>query len=163
VQKFTRPITREVEIGSERLALFTTHDFLVLDLVHREQRLPDTLRARLPTLVEQEVIERVGRNRYILSHRFYSFLGKRGVYTRKRGLDRETNKALLLKHIQDNQKEGSKLQELMQVLPALSRDQVQKLLQDLKREGRIHNLGYTKAARWYPDRYPSGITPEGKQ
>jgi ATP-dependent DNA helicase RecG len=148
------------QIGSERLALFTTHDFLVLDLVHREQRLPDTLRARLPTLVEQEVIERVGRNRYILSHRFYSFLGKRGVYTRKRGLDRETNKALLLKHIQDNQQEGSKLQELMQVLPDLSRDQVQILLRELKTEGRIHNVGHTKAARWYPGQPQTGIALE---
>jgi ATP-dependent DNA helicase RecG len=148
------------QIGSERLALFTTHDFLVLDLVHREQRLPDALRARLPTLVEQEVIERVGRNRYILSHRFYSFLGKRGVYTRKRGLDRETNKALLLKHIQDNQQEGSKLQELMQVLPDLSRDQVQILLRELKTEGRIHNVGHTKAARWYPGQPQTGIALE---
>ena len=70
---------------------------------------------------------------------------------------------LLLKHIQDNRKEGSQLQELMQVLPSLSRDQVQKLLQDLKIEGRIHNIGYTKAARWYLGRSPSGIAPEGKQ
>lgn len=150
------------QIGSERLASFTTHDFLVLDLVHREQRIPDALRAHLPALVEQGIIERVGRSRYILSRRFYGFLGKKGVYTRKRGLDRETNKALLLKHIQDNQKEGSKLQELMQVLPALSRDQVQKLLQALKVEGRIYNVGYANAARWYPNLDLSGIAPKSE-
>ena len=134
----------------------------MLDLVHREQRIPEALRAHLPALVEQGIIERVGRNRYMLSRRFYGFLGKKGVYTRKRGLDRETNKALLLKHIQDNQQEGSKLQELMQVLPALSHDQVQKLLQALKAEGRVYNAGYANAARWYPNPDLSGIAPKSE-
>ncbi len=84
------------------------------------------------------------------------------MYTRKRGLDRETNKALLLKHIQDNQQEGSKLQELMQVLPDLSRDQVQKLLQALKAVGRIYNVGHANAARWYPNPDLSGIAPKSE-
>ena len=68
----------------------------------------------------------------------------------KCGLDRETNKELLLKHIRDNRKEGSQLRELRQVLPALSRDQVQSLLRGLKSEGRIYKVGATRAARWYP-------------
>jgi ATP-dependent DNA helicase RecG len=142
------------EIGQERMAAFSTDDFLVVDLVHREQPVSDYLKSRVEHLLEQGIIERMGRGRgvrLLLSQQFYRRLGKAGVYTRKRGLDRETNKMLLLKHIQDNQKEGSQLQELMQVLPSLSRDQVQKLLQDLKIKGRIHNVGSTKAARWYPD------------
>jgi ATP-dependent DNA helicase RecG len=154
------------EIGQERMATFSTDDFLVVDLVHREQPVPDSLKSRVERLLEQGIIERLGRGRgvrLLLSQRFYRRLGKAGVYTRKRGLDRETNKALLLKHIQDNRKEGSQLQELRQVLPALSRDQVQKLLQDLKTEGHIHSVGYTKAARWYPGRAPSGIAHEEKQ
>jgi ATP-dependent DNA helicase RecG len=150
------------QIGSEQLAWFTTHDFLVLDLVHRDQRIPEALRAYLPALEEQGIIERIGRRRYMLSRRFYGFLGKKGVYTRRRGLDRETNKTLLLKHIQDSQHEGSKLQELMQVLPALSRDQVQKLLQALKVEGRIYHVGYANAARWYPSPDLSGIAPKSE-
>jgi ATP-dependent DNA helicase RecG len=86
----------------------------------------------------------------MLSRRLYGFLGQRGVYTRKRGLDRETNKALLLKHIEDNREEGSKPEELMQVLPALSRSQVQKLLRELKDEGRAHYVGRTNQVRWFP-------------
>ena len=104
-------------------------------------------------LLEQGIIERVGRGRgvrLLLSRRFYRYIGKAGVYTRKRGLDRETNKELLLKHIQDNRNEGSQLKELVQVLPALSYVQVQKLLQDLRMNGQIHKIGNTKAARWYP-------------
>ena len=97
------------EIGREQVAAFGLDDFLVVDLVHREQRVPDPLRLRVDHLLEQGIIERVGRGRgvrLLLSRRFYRHIGKAGVYTRKRGLDRETNKELLMKHIQDNQDEG---------------------------------------------------------
>lgn len=140
-------------IGSERLATFATEDFLVLDLVHRGQPLPEYLRPRLEPLLDQGVIERIGRGRgvrYLLSRRFYRFLGQPGVYTRRRGLDRETNKALLLKHIQDSAAVGATLAELQEVLPGLSRFQIQTLLRELKREGRIRVVGVTKGARWFP-------------
>jgi hypothetical protein len=54
--------------------------------------------------------------------------GAKGVYTRKKGLDRDTNKALLLKHIKGNKKTGTRLEELLQVLPALTYNQVQTLM-----------------------------------
>ena len=132
----------------------------MVDLVHREQPVPDDLQSRVDHLLAQGIIERVGRGRGVrlmLSRQFYRYIGKAGTYTRKRGLDRETNKELLLEHIRDNRKEGSQLRELMQVLPALSRDQVQGLLRSLKSEERIYKVGATRAARWYPRRPPSGI------
>ena len=148
------------EIGREQVAAFGLDDLLVVDLVHREQPVSDSLKPRVEHLLERGVIERVGRGRgvqLLLSRRFYRHIGKAGVYTRKRGLDRETNKELLLKHIKDNQRRGSRLRELRQVLPALSRNQVQSLLRSLKSEGRIHNVGATSAARWYPGRPSPGI------
>ncbi len=153
------------EIGQERVTAFGINDFLVVDLVHREQPVPDDLQSRVSHLLEQGIIERVGRGRGVrlmLSRRFYRHIGKPGTYTRKRGLDRETNKELLLKHIRDNRKEGSQLKELVQVLPSLSYVQVQKLLQDLRIKGQIHKVGNTKAARWYPGISPSGIMPKNK-
>lgn len=121
--------------------------------MHREQPIPDLLRERLPFLVDHGLIERTGRGRgvrYMLSRDLYAFLGQKGVYTRQRGLDRETNKALLLKHLQDNAQAGSQLSELIQVLPALSSDQVQWLLRELQIGGLTHRVGRTKGARWYP-------------
>lgn len=153
------------EIGQERMAAFSTDDFLVIDLVHREQPVPSALKSRVDHLLDQGLIERLGRGRgvrWLLSQRFYRRLGKTGVYTRKRGLDRETNKALLLQHIHDNRKEGSQLQDLKQVLPALSRDQVQTLLRELKRSGRIHNTDRTRAARWYPGPPTPGMAVQEK-
>ena len=139
-------------VGEERVRSFATEDLLVLDLVHREQPVPPELQTRLHQLLDQGIIESFGRGRgtrYLLPRQFYRLTGKKGVYTRKRGLDRETNKELLLKHIQDNQPTGARFDELQQVLPALSRSQIQKLLKELKAEGRVRNEGRTKGARWY--------------
>ncbi|MBC8432534.1 MAG: hypothetical protein H8D96_11510 [Desulfobacterales bacterium] len=113
------------------------------------------------TLVGKGLVERFGRGRgvkYILSRRYYKMVDEKGAYTRKKGLDRETNKALLLKHIKENRDSGSRLKELMQVLPALSKDQVQKLVAELKKEGKIYKIGATKAALWYPEN-PDSIAP----
>lgn len=140
-------------VGSERLSLFDTRDFLVLDLIHNEEKVPDHLKDRVHKLAEQKVVDVIGRGRgtrYILSRRFYKYIGKKGVYTRKKGLDRDTNKQLLLKHIRDNRKEGSRLKELMQVLPMLSRDQVRTLLRELEADGHIRHIGRTRASLWFP-------------
>ncbi len=142
------------KVGKETLKLFSTADFLLLDHIHRERKIPEHLKKRLRSLVEMGVVERFGRGRgvkYVLSRRYYKIAGEKGTYTRKKGLDRETNKALLLKHIEDNQTEGSRLSELLQVLPALSVDQVKTLLRVMKAEGLIYVVGRTSAARWFPE------------
>ena len=141
------------KLGRERLESFTTQDLLVVDHVFREESVPEIFKGNLLRLVEQGVVERISRGRgtrYVLSRQFYGFIGKKGVYTRKRGLDRETNKSLLVKHIQDNQAAGSRMKEFCEVLPSHSRSQIQVLLRELVKEGRIHAHGVTQAARWYP-------------
>lgn len=139
------------EVGGERTALFGTDDFLVVDLVHREQSVPEHLRSKVESLLDQGVIERLGRgrgSRLLLSRRFYRHLGKAGVYTRKRGLDRETNKALLEKHLLENREAGAALGELRQVLPAESEGAIQRLLTELRSEGRVTLQGSRRWARW---------------
>lgn len=139
-------------IGEDRLRGFTTHDFLVLDALRRHQPLAPAMEARLPGLVDAGVVERHGRGRgvrYILSRGLHAALGQRGAYTRERGLDHETNKALLLKHIRENDEAGSPLSEMCQVLPALPARQVQRLLDELRNEGRVRLEGMRRWARWH--------------
>ncbi|MEA3358946.1 MAG: ATP-binding protein [Thermodesulfobacteriota bacterium] len=140
------------KVGRETLALFSTSDFLLLDYIHRESKVPVHLQSRLQSLVNKGVVERFGRGRgvkYILSRRFYKIANEKGAYTRKRGLDRETNKSLLMQHITENKTDGSRLFEMMQVLPALSSDQVKALLREMKVDGQIYVVGRTSAARWF--------------
>ena len=75
--------------------------------------------------------------------------GKSCVYTRLVGLDRETNKELLLKHIKSNGKKGTPFMELQLVLPSFSRRQIQELLSELRTENRILVEGTTKNAKWF--------------
>ena len=137
------------KIGRQTYSRFTTDDFLILDLIHTERKIPQQLKKRINKLKELGVIEKVG-SRYILSKKFYHFAGNKGTYTRKQGLDKDTNKELLYKHIVNFKKTGSKLEELRQVLPELTMYQIQALLKELKSEGRIKVSGRTRAARWYP-------------
>jgi len=137
-------------IGQETLAGFNTQDFLLVNTVHREQPIPESLRERLPHLLELGIVERAGKGRYMLGRRFYAATGKKGVYTRKRGLDRDTNKTLLLKHIRENAVEGSRLEELIQVLPSLSKYQVQSMVRELKRLGHVCLRGATRGGKWFP-------------
>jgi ATP-dependent DNA helicase RecG len=137
------------KIGRERQVSFDSTDFILLDLINREQKLPQWAKDQVSVLIKSGAVERVAR-KYILSRKFYEFMGKKGVYTRKRGLDRETNKQLLLKHIKDNKNQGSQFRDLKEVLPSLSRDQVKKILAEMKRGKMICVVGKTSAARWYP-------------
>jgi ATP-dependent DNA helicase RecG len=135
-------------------------DLIVLDCVHREVQIPQRLNGRITGLVQMGAMERIAPKKLTLSRRFYTFVGRRGEYTRRRGLDRPAKKAILLQHIEQNARDGCPLLELNQVLPAMTSVQVQNLLRDLKREGKAHSIGRTKAARWYPGPAPRAGTSQ---
>jgi ATP-dependent DNA helicase RecG len=143
------------QVGDEQLRHFSTEDFLLIDLVHRDAPLSEHLKGRVKTLVETGVIERSGRGKVILSRKFYTFLGEAGVHTRKRGLDRETEKELLLKHLRDAGTAGAPMSELLQVLKDRGRGYVRRLMNELRDANRAHNAGATKAGRWFLGSMPS--------
>lgn len=144
--QFLERVTKEIQVA------FDAHDLLLLDLVHRDEPIPESLQRRLGRLVDLGVIERIGRGRgtrFLLARRFYVSTGQAGVYTRRRGLDREHNKALLLKHLRTSYPGGCALAELQQVLPAIGRRSIQDLLYELRDEGLARLEGKTRKARWF--------------
>ncbi|MCL5736904.1 MAG: putative DNA binding domain-containing protein [Actinobacteria bacterium] len=146
------------EVGSQTLSSFNTVDLLVLSLVYQEKPIPPKFQDRLPRLCNLGLVERIGRGKgtkYILGRKFHQYLGRGGTYTRRRGLDRETNKELLLRHIRDSRRTGADFGSLQEVLPALSRGQIKTLLSELKRDGRIQVVGRTRSARWFPGDHKS--------
>ena len=90
----------------------------------------------------------------IIEGRYYEFTGQKARYTRKRGLDREQNLNLLQNYIDNNAEKGSKLEELREVLPALTATHVQSLLRTLKKRGKTFSAGTTRAGRWFPNPGP---------
>jgi len=139
-------------VGEETLKTFSTRDFMVLDLADRGDKLPADLSSSAQRLRDMGVVESVGRGRgvrYVLSRRYYQFAAAAGTYTRMRGLDRDTNKQLLLTHVVDSGSSGCPLAELQQVLPSHSRRQLQGLLDALRHEGMVEVRGKGRGARWF--------------
>lgn len=137
------------KIGREQLELFSTEDFLVLNAIHQEKPIGKSLKTRLPRLLDLGAVEKAGRGKYILGKKYYQITGKKGTYTRKKGLDRDTQKELLLKHIRESKPEGTPLSELGQVLPARSLSQIQVFLRELRKAGKIEPHGRAKQGRWF--------------
>ena len=137
------------QIGNERWEVLTTADFLTINALYHENALAANLRPCLKRLVDIGIVEHTGRNKYILSRSLYASVGKAGKHTRMVGLDRNTNKELLLKHIRSNGTGGTPFKELQQVLPGQSRGQLQNLLREVRREGKIYCKGKTHAALWF--------------
>jgi len=120
--------------------------------MQRDKGIPDDLKPRLARLIEEGVIERVGRGRgvrYIISGKFYRLVGQHGIYTRKKGLDQETNKALLLTHLARAGAVGAPMSEFEEVLPAASRRNILRLLQELRDGGKVQARGSGRWVRWH--------------
>lgn len=137
------------KIGNDQLEQFSTGDFLVINALYYDNSVLEKLRSCLKHLTDAGIVEHVARNKYVLARNLYEAVGKSGVHTRRVGLDRETNKELIVKHIRENGDKGTPLKELLQVLPGKSRSQIQVLLRELRTEGRIYCKGKTSNARWY--------------
>ncbi len=138
------------KVSKETTAFFTTHDWLLMSAASRGEKLPKGFKSRVTRLMDLGIIERGTGRTFMLSRRFYEFVGEAGTYTRKKGLDREHNLALLKKHIDEHAATGAKLDELCQVIPSLPWTHVQSLLQTLKRRGLAHLIGKRRAGIWYP-------------
>lgn len=149
-------------VSKETQAFFSTWDWLLMSAASRNEKAPIRAGDRVDRLVDLGVIERGKGRKLMLSRRYYEFVGKSGAYTRRKGLDREQNLMLLLKHIRENAAAGSKLEVLCQVLPSLPTSHVQSLLRTLKRRGLTHPVGKRKVGIWFPGPPPEDARDPGE-
>ena len=136
-------------IATEKQSRFSVMDLVVLDGVHRGVEIPQVMRERLTELVALGAVTRLGRSRLVLARSFYVLKGKPGEYTRRAGLDRNTRKELLIKHIAASGIAGAPIEELAQVLPDANRNELKVQLRELRKAGRAHTRGIRRAARWH--------------
>ena len=130
-------------------------------LQRNKRPLNEKMQSRLNRLIEMGIVEHIGRKKYILARSLYAATGKTGVHTRHVGLDRDTNKELLLKHIRQNNEVGTPFKELQQVLPGLDRNQIRVLMRELRESGKVFCEGTTSAARWFASKYSKILTNLG--
>lgn len=142
-------------VTAETHFAFRVDDLIAIDAIVRGKPVPEQVRDRLATLLDVGAIQQVGRGRFDLAQRFYRLAGDRAASTRRQGLDWNTSKALLLKHIEDNAVVGSPFDELTRVLPAISPEQIRSMVRELRAAGAVHTIGRTRGARYYPGPAPA--------
>lgn len=95
------------------------------------------------------IIERVGKTRgakYILSHKWYEYKERPGLYTKIIGLSRDKNKELILFHLQKHLN-GARSADFQDAL-GLDQQAVNNMLQELKSEGKVKFEGSKVTGKW---------------
>lgn len=137
------------KIDQEKPVKWSVSDLILLDDIRQGKVPKPEFQDTLHRLREQGIIETLSRGRgtrYILSKKFYTFVGEKGIYTRRKGLDKEEKKALIIKHLQEHKK--GYIHDFEQLLPTLRRAQIHTLLINLKQQGKIRHLGGRKFGYW---------------
>jgi len=142
------------KVSKETHAFFSTLEWLLMAMAGRGEKLPSGSDREIKRLIDLGILERSQGSTHILSRRFYEFAGKTGAYTRKKGLGREQNLALLEKHVHEFKTAGSRLEDLQQVLPSLPETTIRSLMNTLRRRNKAHCIGRSRGARWYPGPMP---------
>ena len=81
----------------------------------------------------------------MLAKQYYEYPGEKGIYTRRKGLDKETCKELILKHL-DHHKKGY-MEEFIVALRDVPRNTINFYLSELRDESRIELVGNPRASR----------------
>jgi len=97
------------------------------------------------SLLSVGLIERLGYGKYILSKQYYESIEKKGEYTRRRGLDKTTNKELIIKHLEHYRK--GYMKEFIQVLKDIPQRTINTYLKELERDGKIMLKGNPRISR----------------
>lgn len=96
-------------------------------------------------LLELGLIEKIGYGKYILSKPYYDYINKKGEYTRRRGLDKETNKRLIIEHLKHYKK--GYISNFVEALKDVPQKTINKYLIELKDEDKIDLVGNPKISK----------------
>lgn len=123
-----------LKVAEEKGKELSDKELIVLNKINDRQKVgADEITDRL---MELGLIEKVGYGKYMLSKRYYSDTNQKWEYTKRKGLSKEKNKELILQHLKDFG--FGRKRDFMEVFEfSLSERQIEQLLEELKKEGKI--------------------------
>ena len=142
-------------IGDERMESLTTGDFLVINAIVSCRKHSSESQAELKTFGESGISRAYRPQQICFGAQPICRSWKIRCTYADLGLDRETNKELLLKHIRESGEYGTPFKELQQVLPGQSRNQLQVLMRELRQENRVYCKGKNRGAKWFANDFGS--------
>jgi len=132
---------------SKKNIQLSARDYVLLEKIRKGE---PVARSQVQHLIECGLLESYGRTnsmRFILSSEYYKHAGKLGLRTKRMGLTRDKNKEIILMHLRRHS--SGTMAEFVQIFPELKRDDITNLLSDLRRDGKIINVGKLgKGALW---------------
>ncbi len=135
------------KITNQKQITLSFEEIFELEKIRENQKIKDI--KFKDKFLEVGIIERVGKTsgaQYVLSHEYYSFKEKLGLYTRIVGTSRDEKKQLILKHIIRNKKGFAR--DLKDAFPNLKAQDIANLLQELKKAGKIKHAGSDRGGWW---------------
>lgn len=135
------------KVANEKQVILSFEEIYELEKI-REQEVISNAEYK-KRFLDLGIIEQVGRTKgakYILSHNYYAYKGKIGIHTRLAGLSRNQKKELILKHLTTKGKGFSK--DFQDVFPELKSRDINNLMQELKRDGKVIHEGSKKSGYW---------------
>ena len=97
-------------------------------------------------LFKLELIEKIGTRKYILSKRYYSEIGKKGEYTRRKGLDKQRNKELIIQHLKIHSK--GFMEDFIDIFSGdVKKPTINQWLTELKNEKKVEFIGNPQVVR----------------
>lgn len=135
------------KVANEKQVIFSFDEIYELEKL-REKKALQKLQHK-EKFLKIGVIEKVGKTsgtKFILSHRYYSYEERPGIYTRITGFNRASKKKLILEHIH---REGKgKKEDFLDAFPELKSGDIANLLYELKFDGKIKHKGSRRSGYW---------------
>lgn len=144
--KYQRPLPFESMLALD--AVYRLGPQPMENLANILQRQPEETRAVLQNLIDYGYVEKKGRGRgttYILSPALYRRLEKPSAYVRSHGFESIQQEQMVIKYIKAH---GNITRSDVIELCKITKDQAYRLLNKLKREGKISPRGEGKATRY---------------
>lgn len=136
-----------LRVAEEKNKELSDSELIILNRVNNNSKISDD--QINDNLISMGLIERIGRDKYILSKQFYQDTNKEWEYTKRKGLSRNRNKELILEHLR--QFNRARKQDFMNVLGfSISDVELSNLLVELKKSKKIYFEGAqrSKAGYW---------------
>ena len=130
---------------------FSIEELILLENI-RVSRVKKITKDQVRKLLDLGVVESIGNTsgrKYILSVKYYKYTDRLGLHTKARGLrglGREAIKKLILEHISVNTK--GYMKEFIDAFPDITQQNISNILQELKRDGKIHFYGNKTDGHW---------------
>jgi ATP-dependent DNA helicase RecG len=135
------------KIANEQQIGLSFEEILELENIREKAKVTDTKFKE--KFLSAGIIERIGVGRgthYILAQKYYAHRNELGVHTMLSGLDRDTYKELIMKHIKGKRRgTAAQFQKAFKDLKAMD---ISNLLRELKNEGKIVHHGSKSRGYW---------------